>query len=102
NPRGAVRVPGGWLRLGRQSSLGSAGAGAWANCNRRLAPGFVGRNAPLADCRTLATPLRVSQHRPGHGIPRALTARHVGVAPSIVNNNPETREWSWRPFPTAA
>ena len=25
------------------------------------------------------------------GIPRALTARHVGVAPSIVNNNPENK-----------
>ena len=30
------------------------------------------------------------------------TARHVGVAPSIVNNNPETMERSRRSFPTAA
>jgi len=30
-----------------------------------------------------------------------LTARHVGVAPSIVNNNPETSERSRRSFPTA-
>jgi hypothetical protein len=36
------------------------------------------------------------------GPPRALTARHVGVAPSIVNNNPETRERGRRSFPTAA
>src|SRR5262249_7562473 len=32
---------------------------------------------------------------------RAPTARHVGVAPFIVNNNPETRERSRRSFPTA-
>src|SRR5262249_4778161 len=32
---------------------------------------------------------------------RALTARHVGVAPSIVNNNPETMERSRRLFPPA-
>ena len=37
--------------------------------------------------------------RPRDG--RALTARHVGVAPSIVNNNPETTERSRRSFPTA-
>src|SRR5262249_13356254 len=32
---------------------------------------------------------------------RALTARHVGVATSIVNNNSETMERSRRLFPTA-
>src|SRR5262249_50028586 len=32
---------------------------------------------------------------------RAPTARHVGVAPFIVNNNPETSERSRRSFPTA-
>jgi hypothetical protein len=39
---------------------------------------------------------------PGFVTPGALTARHVGVAPSIVNNNPETMERSRRSFPTAA
>src|SRR5262249_5614810 len=36
--------------------------------------------------------------RPG----RALTARHVGVALFVVNNNPETTKRSRRSFPTAA
>jgi hypothetical protein len=33
---------------------------------------------------------------------RVLTAQHVEVAPSIVNNNPETMERSRRSVPTAA
>jgi hypothetical protein len=33
---------------------------------------------------------------------RLLTAQHVGVAPSIVNNNPETTERGRRSFPAAA
>jgi hypothetical protein len=33
---------------------------------------------------------------------RLLTAQHVGVAPSIVNNNPETMERGRRSFPAAA
>jgi hypothetical protein len=33
---------------------------------------------------------------------RPLTAQHVGVAPSIVNNNPETTERGRRSFPAAA
>src|SRR5262249_46837528 len=33
---------------------------------------------------------------------RALTARHVEVARSIVNNNPETMDRSRRSIPTAA
>jgi hypothetical protein len=39
---------------------------------------------------------------PGFVTPGALTARHVGVAPPIVDNNPETMERSRRSFPTAA
>jgi hypothetical protein len=69
-----------------------------------LLPGFVGRNAPPADCRRVVdrasrapTPPRAWSESP-----RALTARHVGVAPSIVNNNPETRERSRRSFSTTA
>src|SRR5262249_21478375 len=38
----------------------------------------------------------------GRSAERAPTARHVEVAPSIVNNNPETMERSRRSFPTAA
>src|SRR5262249_19094499 len=38
----------------------------------------------------------------GRSADRAPTARHVEVAPSIVNNNPGTMERSGRSFPTAA
>jgi hypothetical protein len=72
--------------------------GGRANCNRRLAAGFVGRIAPLATPGSAepAPPRAWSES------PRALTARHVGVAPFPVKNRPETGTPSRQSFPAAA
>ena len=54
-------------------------------------------------CRGCDAAPRVSQYRPkGCRSPRALTARHVGVAAFPVNNRPETGKAGQRSFPTAA